>query len=93
MREARVVDAFWITGRGLVVALDLRSGHLVKRRVSVEFESADGSRRAAEGYVEVICRRSESAVQESSAIFIPAVGQDQHPQGLDRCRAGRLRRM
>ena len=81
MPEATVLDTFWITGRGLVLALDLPVEHVPGTRVAIEYLRPDGTSFRGEGFLEIICRRSP-APSETTAVFLPNVTRDEIGKGV-----------
>jgi len=80
MAETTVVDAFWITGRGLVLALDLPVEHFPGTRVAIEYLRPDGASLLVEGVLEIICRRSATPI-ETTGVFLPNVARDEIAKG------------
>ena len=80
MPEATVLDTFWITGRGLVLELDLPVEHFPGTQVAIEYLRPDGVAFLTEGFLEIICRRSP-APSDATAVFLPKVTRDEIGKG------------
>ena len=78
--ELEVVETFWITNRGLVVAFDELLPEPTPRKVEVEITLPGGAKLHAHGFLEFLCR-SVSERREVSALLLPELPRESVPIG------------
>jgi hypothetical protein len=77
---AKVVDSFWLTGRGLVIAIDTLLPETAGREVVIDVTTPEGAFFSTGGFHELICH-STSPLHESSAVYLPNIHRDAVPIG------------
>lgn len=80
MARLTVVDSFWLTGRGLVIAFDTLLPESVGHEVIIDVTTPKGVSFSTRGFHELICR-STSPLRESSAVHLPNVAREVIPVG------------